>query len=305
METTLLFKTTLILTFELGIAFGLCIYFLKAAKKLAISGKPFLGIHFRHAVNMNNEIDLIPDPTKSIDYPRKLSKKEFVEQIPNDKMSKIFSSKTKEYVVKEVVAKNREEAIAYLKEGYRDNLHMPRPIFIITILWFFLSFGLLISSIVPPYEYYLHVGMTLFTLTNICFGPLLGWCMLMMDENDGMRALKITLIITFIAGFIGYSDFYSFAQNGYLIMIMGILLFGLVLFSFANLVRGFSRTTTRYVAIGGAILFTLFIIVDFNRLIYLEDLNINDWNTAFYMSYTIYLDIINLLLDILEAMGNS
>ena len=33
METTLLFKTTLILTFELSIAFGLCIYFLKAAKK--------------------------------------------------------------------------------------------------------------------------------------------------------------------------------------------------------------------------------------------------------------------------------
>jgi len=36
METTLLFKTTLILTFELSIAFGLCIYFLKAAKKAGI-----------------------------------------------------------------------------------------------------------------------------------------------------------------------------------------------------------------------------------------------------------------------------
>jgi len=46
-----------------------------------------------------------------------------------------------------------------------------------------------------------------------------------------------------------------------------------------------------------------FIILDFNRLIYLQDLNVNDWNTAFYMSYSIYLDIINLLLEILEAMG--
>ena len=304
METTLLFKTTLILTFELGIVFGLCIYFLKAAKKLVMSGKPFLGIHFRHAVNMNNEIDLIPDPTKSIDYPRKLSKREYVEQSQNKKMS-IFSRKKKKYVIKQVVARNREIAIAYLKKGYRDDLQMPKPIFITTILWFFLSFGLFISSIVPPYEYYIHVGMTLFTLTNICFAPLLGWCMLMMDENDGVRALKITLIVTFIAGFIGYSDFYSFAQNEYLILIMVILLFALVIFSFANLVRGFSRATTRYVAIGGAILFTLFIIVDYNRLIYLEDLNINDWNTAFYMSYTIYLDIINLLLKILDAMGNS
>ena len=300
METTLLFKTTLILTFELGIAFGLCIYFLKAAKKLALSGKPFLGIHFRHSVNMNNEIDLIPDASKAIDYPRKLTKFE-VEK----KTSGIFSTKKNEIKRKQVFAKDREEAILYLKDGYRDVLQMPKPIIITTILWILLSLGLLFSSTVPPYEYYLLVGMTLFTLTNICLGPILGWTMLMMDENDGMRALKITLIVTFVAGFIGYSDFYSFAQNGYLTTIMGILLFGLVFFSFINLFRGFSRATTRYVAIGGAILFTLYIIVDFNRLIYLESLNVNDWNTAFYMSYTIYLDIINLLLDILDAMGNS
>ena len=300
METTLLFKTTLILTFELSIAFGLCIHFLKAAKKLALAGKPFLGIHFRHSVNMNNEIDLIPDASKEIDYPRKLTKFE-VEK----KTSGIFSTKKNEIKRKQVFAKDREEAIAYLKDGYRDVLQMPKPIIITTVLWILLSLGLLFSSIVPPYEYYLLVGMTLFTLTNICLGPILGWAMLMMDENDGMRALKITLIVTFVAGFIGYSDFYSFAQNGYLTTIMGILLFGLVVFTFINLFRGFSRATTRYVAIGGAILFTLYIIVDFNRLIYLENTNVNDWNTAFYMSYTIYLDIINLLLDILDAMGNS
>ena len=300
METTLLFKTTLILTFELSIAFGLCIYFLKAAKKLAIVGKPFLGIHFRHSVNMNNEIDLIPDATKAINYPRKLSKVE-VEKKPQG----IFSSRKNEIKRKVVFAKDREEAILYLKDGYRDVLQMPKPIIITTVLWILLSLGLLISSIVPPYEYYLLVGMTLFTLTNVCLGPILGWAMLMMDENDGMRALKITLIVTFVAGFIGYSDFYSFAQNAYLTTIMGILLFGLVVFTFINLFRGFSRATTRYVAIGGAILFTLYIIVDFNRLIYLENMNVNDWNTAFYMSYTIYLDIINLLLDILDAMGNA
>ena len=300
METTLLFKTTLILTFELSIAFVLCIHFLKAAKKLALAGKPFLGIHFRHSVNMNNEIDLIPDASKEIDYPRKLTKFE-VEK----KTSGIFSTKKNEIKRKEVFAKDREEAIAYLKDGYRDVLQMPKPIIITTVLWILLSLGLLISSIVPPYEYYLLVGMTLFTLTNICLGPILGWAMLMMDENDGMRALKITLVVTFVAGLIGYSDFYSFSQNGYLTTIMSILLFGLVVFTFINLFRGFSRATTRYVAIGGAILFTLFIIVDFNRLIYLENINVNDWNTAFYMSYTIYLDIINLLLEILDAMGNS
>ena len=64
----------------------------------------------------------------------------------------------------------------------------------------------------------------------------------MMDENDGMRALKITLIVTFIAGFIGYSDFYSFAQNEYLILVMFLLLLGLVVFSLVNLFRGFSKS---------------------------------------------------------------
>ena len=116
-------------------------------------------------------------------------------------------------------------------------------------------------------------------------------------------SIKLTLIITFIAGFIGYSDIYSFAQDKNFIMIMFILLCGLVGFNLINIFRSFSRDTTRYVAVGGAILFSFFIILDFNRLIYLEDLNVNDWNTAFYMSYSIYLDIINLLLEILEAMG--
>ena len=32
---------------------------------------------------------------------------------------------------------------------------------------------------------------------------------------------------------------------------------------------------------------------------------INDWDTAFELAFNIYLDIINLLLELLEAMGNS
>jgi FtsH-binding integral membrane protein len=32
---------------------------------------------------------------------------------------------------------------------------------------------------------------------------------------------------------------------------------------------------------------------------------VNDWSTALNMAISIYLDILNLLLEILEAMGNS
>ena len=31
----------------------------------------------------------------------------------------------------------------------------------------------------------------------------------------------------------------------------------------------------------------------------------NNWETAFELAFALYLDIINLLLEILEAMGNS
>ena len=297
METTLLFKTMIILTFELSIAFGLCIYSLQAAKRAALAGKPFFGIDFTLAVNMKNEIDLIPDSSRNVKYPRKMTK--FVEVTIEERKNQV----KKEYTTLEVFASNRDEAIAYLKDGYSDPLYMPPQLTQLMIAWFIFSFALLISSLVPVYDYYLLVGMVLFTISNICLGPLLGWIMLMMDENDGIRALKLTLIITFIAGFIGYSDIYSFAQDKNFVLIMFLLLCGLVGFNLINLFRSFSRDTTRYVAISGAVLFSFFIILDFNRLIYLQDLNVNDWNTAFYMSYSIYLDIINLLLEILEAMG--
>ena len=297
METTLLFKTMIILTFELSIAFGLCIYSLKAAKRAALAGKPFFGIDFTLAVNMKNEIDLIPDSSKNVKYPRKMTK--FVE-VPIEERKNAVK---KEYETKEVFASSRDEAITYLKDGYSDPLYMPPQLAQLMIAWVIFSFALLISSIVPVYNYYLLVGMVLFTISNIFLGPLLGWIMLMMDENDGIRALKLTLIITFIAGFIGYSDIYSFAQDKNFVLIMFLLLCGLVGFNLINLFRSFSRDTTRYVAISGAVLFSFFIILDFNRLVYLQDLNVNDWNTAFYMSYSIYLDIINLLLEILEAMG--
>ena len=297
METTSLFKTMIILTFELSIAFGLCIYSLQAAKRAALAGKPFFGIDFTLAVNMKNEIDLIPDSSRNVKYPRKMTK--FVEVPIEERKNQV----KKEYTTLEVFASNRDEAIAYLKDGYSDPLYMPPQLTQLMIAWFIFSFALLISSLVPVYDYYLLVGMVLFTISNICLGPLLGWIMLMMDENDGIRALKLTLIITFIAGFIGYSDIYSFAQDKNFVLIMFLLLCGLVGFNLINLFRSFSRDTTRYVAISGAVLFSFFIILDFNRLIYLQDLNVNDWNTAFYMSYSIYLDIINLLLEILEAMG--
>jgi len=49
----------------------------------------------------------------------------------------------------------------------------------------------------------------------------------------------------------------------------------------------------------------LFLVYDFNRLKQLSDIGINDWSTALNMAISIYLDILNLLLEIMQAMGDG
>jgi FtsH-binding integral membrane protein len=61
----------------------------------------------------------------------------------------------------------------------------------------------------------------------------------------------------------------------------------------------------RLKAICGAVLFSLFLVYDFNRLKQLSDIGINDWSTALKVAISIYLDILNLLLEIMQAMGDS
>jgi len=83
-------------------------------------------------------------------------------------------------------------------------------------------------------------------------------------------------------------------------------LFGLLIFNFVRFFMEFSRNTTRIAAIFGSIVFSLFLIYDFNYIkIQADFYAINDWNTAVEMAFILYLDIINLLLEILDAMGNS
>ena len=56
-------------------------------------------------------------------------------------------------------------------------------------------------------------------------------------------------------------------------------------------------------AIFGAFIFSLFLLFDFN-LIAKEEYMSNNWDSAFELAFTIYLDMINLLLEILEAMDS-
>ena len=289
-ETTLFLKTIIILAAQLGLSLATCFYCLKSARKAYENNTTFFGLSFRGAVNMNNELDLIPYTEIPKIFPVKMS-------LPDEK------SDLK--IAREVWANNRQEVVSYLKEGYvhASRLGGQSPLIIIFFVWF-LSLGACTFFAISGLG--IAAGLSLFTISSLTFGPLLAFIMLEMDENDGFRALKITLLVTLITGFIGYSDIYSFSESMSLALFLLVSLLGLIIFEFVRIFRGFSRQAIRIKAIFGAFLFSIFLLFDFNLLRKKGDIaEFNNWETAYEIAFTIYLDIINLLLQILDAMSNS
>ena len=286
METSLLFKTIVILSMQLGLVLFSCFYFLRKAKEAYQKNTTLLGLSFRGSVNMKGKLDLIPFVKQKDTFPKRMS---------------MYLDKNNT-LIKE--AKNQDEVIKFMKEGYSHDPEGGGPLVSLMIFWMIALYTT--AAVTSFYLLSLWQTMFLFSLTSISFGPLLAVVMLEMDENDGFTALKIVLMVTILTGFIGYSDFYSFSENTIFGGVLLLCLFALLLFNFARFFMEFSRQTTRLAAIAGATLFSFFLIYDFNYIKNQSSLfDRNDWNTAVEMAFILYLDIINLLLEILEAMGNS
>ena len=282
-ETTLLFKTLFILSGQIIVILATCSYFLFKAKEAYENNTTFFGISFKGSVNLKGKLDLIPYLKPKDTFPKKM----------------VLYEKNNPTLIKEV--KDQDEVIKLLKEGYS---HETEGAWKVVSLFFFNMIALWITLVlVNFFSSNIWIGMTIFTLCSASFGPLLAIIMLEMDENDGFTALKIVFFVTLLTGFIGYGDFYSFSQNHIFGATLSLSLFGLIVFHFARFVKDFSRNTIRAAAIFGSLLFSLFLLYDFN-LIRMQELGSNDWGTAMRMAFILYLDIINLLLDILEAMGD-
>ena len=277
METTLFAKTMIILCGQLLIVFGLALYVLRGAKLAYQNNTKFMGFSFRGAMNLKRELDLIPYVEPKVAYPREMFHP--VSEDPNV------------YVI------NEEKRNEFLKKGYKDC--KPSNKFFNAL---FLPWVILLFSTVFVGAFSVQIGMITFTAQSILFGLILGMIFLEMDENDGIRALKITLLATIFSGFVGYSDIgQALNSSGYVHAFLFFGLLGLIIFEFSRTTFKFSRNTIRAKAFFGIGLFILFLFVDFARLKELSDSS-NDWSTAFDIALNLYLDIINLLLEILEAM---
>ncbi len=145
------------------------------------------------------------------------------------------------------------------------------------------------------------IGIPVFTLWSIVTGIQLSMIMINYDENLAGRVLGLTASITILMGFIGVYSGIDFSFLG------GFLFVALIFLIIANVARLFikmSSASQRIVAAIGVGIFTLYLLYDFNRL---EQASLiadkNTWEVAMQFSIKIYLDIINLFIELLKLLS--
>ncbi len=279
METSLFFKTFVVFGSQLSLVFGICYYFIYGARKAALAGEPFYGAVFEKRYNKNGELDLFSAEEEEYD---KWALKEEAD------LNALFY---KDKLAYEKRKKDLEIEMEYKKPPLRKLL------FNLCVIWFI---ALCATSIISVTDYSILIKMIMLSIASMLFGPILGAAMIGMDENDGLRILKLTVVITFFTAIIGIYSGIDFSSLGYILIIP---LFVLVIWNLLNIFINFTSAYKRIMGFFGSIIFIGYLLFDFYRLEQASANGINDWSTAFNIGFSIYLDVINLLLELLEAMG--
>ena len=279
METSLFFKTFVVFGTQLSLVFGICYYFIYGARKATLAGEPFYGAVFEKKYNKNGELDLFSAEEEAYD------KWVFKEET---ELNALFYKDKSAYKQRK---KDLEIEMEYKKPPLRKLLYN------LTVYW---VIALLATTIFANSDLSIFFKMTLLTIASISFGPLLGALMISMDENDGLRILKLTVFITFLTAIIGIYSGIDFSSLGYILIIPLLIL---IIWNLLNVFINFTSASKRIMGFFGSFIFILFLLFDFHRLEQASANGTNDWNTAFHIGFSIYLDVLNLLLELLEAMG--
>ncbi len=143
-------------------------------------------------------------------------------------------------------------------------------------------------------------GLITMTTTSLTLGPVLGMIMLSVDENDGLSALQLPVLVTFAAGVIGSYSGIDFSGMG-VYLCAGLL--GLILLRLVMLLTNFASSQRRAIAMGGASVFALLLVHLFmsTSTVWGEEQDLNNWEAALQISVSLYLDIINLFLEMMVS----
>ena len=165
------------------------------------------------------------------------------------------------------------------------------------ILYFGLFFLLYFFGI-----YDLSIGIPLFTLWSLVVGTLLALALVRVDENLGARVLGITASVTFLCALIGIYSGINFSR---LEKILFFALLALIVFSTIRLFVKIPRVEQRLGAFFGVLVFIGYLLVDFSRIEQLEKARRNTWAVAMDLAINLYLDIVNLFLQLLDLLSQS
>lgn len=148
----------------------------------------------------------------------------------------------------------------------------------------------------------LMLGLPLFSVWSWLTGVELGLCLISVDENLGAKVLAITASITLGTAVYGMS---TTSDLSFLGPILFLSLMILIAFNIIRLLFSISRTKQRIMACFGCVIFTGYLIYDFNILAQAaKEKALNTWPVAMNLAINLYLDIINLFLEILDAMSD-
>ncbi len=123
------------------------------------------------------------------------------------------------------------------------------------------------------------------------------------DADTAQKALLITAATTLLTGLIATYSGIDFSGLGKFLFIALIIL---VIVSIIGIFVRIKSGLQRIISAGGVLIFTGYLLYDFNRLAKLKNIvDANTWNTALSFAINIYLDIINLFIQLMNLMGSG
>jgi len=142
------------------------------------------------------------------------------------------------------------------------------------------------------------------TISAIGYGSVIGFIIMDMDENDGMTGLKGATLTTAAMFILVSVSGINFANLAFVITV-SLLILLLIIWELFALVRGISRGAQRIKAVAGIVIFSMSLLASISMVNVSSDQGLNDWNTAIDLAFSMYIDIINIILYFLEAMGSA
>ncbi len=158
----------------------------------------------------------------------------------------------------------------------------------------------------------LFVGIALMTCSGLTLAPILGLCLIEIDENYGLKMFSLILFSSYACFCIGI---FSGIDFNFLAPFIGIALLILVFYNltalvvtgmFAGPMAFYSGTTKKNMSLFGMATFLALMVYQSNLITKLaKQGENNDWRSAFEFAHELYLTFINLVWQLMQNLGAS